>query len=204
MNASKMTMATLININLATTDIDFLWDHKARVRLAAIDSEAGAGTAPKLLSILQDVDKSFQIVRGQSFRAANDKGYMVDLIRQMPNPPWRDEPDRFFADDDLIATDLWNMKWLLNAPRVRQTAIALNGTMFPICAPDPRAYAMFKLWLSQSDERNPLKKSRDLAQAQALARLIEDRLPHLAKQWQHITSFPAGVARDAVARLLPK
>lgn len=189
---------------MATTDIDFLWDHKARVRLAAIDSEAGAGTAPKLLSILQDVDKSFQIVRGQSFRAANDKGYMVDLIRQMPNPPWRDEPDRFFADDDLIATDIWNMKWLLNAPRVRQTAIALNGTMFPICAPDPRAYAMFKLWLSQSDERNPLKKSRDLAQAQALARLIEDRLPHLAKQWQHITSFPAGVARDAVARLLPK
>ena len=188
---------------MATTDIDLLWDHKARVRLAAIEPEARAGTEPKLLSILQAVDKSFQIVRGQSFRAANDKGYMVDLIRQMPNPPKRDEPDRFFSDDDLIATDIWNMKWLLNAPRVRQTAIALNGSMFPICAPDPRAYAMFKLWLSQSDERNPVKKSRDLAQAQALARLIEDKLPHLAKHWHHVSSFPAAIARDAVAKLLP-
>jgi hypothetical protein len=176
-----------------------LWDHKARVRFAITDDAAELG----LLALLQKVDKSFQIVQGQSFRATNDKGYMVDLIRQMPNPPWKDEPDRFFAEGDLVATDIWNMKWLLNAPRVQQTAIALNGVMFPICAPDPRAYAMFKLWLAQSEERNPVKKSRDMAQAQAVAALVRDKLPHLAKNWGQIRSFPADVARQSVARLLP-
>lgn len=191
---------------LATTDIDLLWDHKARVSLATFgktpDDGPGGVMEPSLLAILQKVDKSFQIVQGQSFRAANDKGYMVDLIRQMPNPPWKDEPDRFFSDGDLIATDIWNMKWLLNAPRVQQTAIALNGNMFPICAPDPRAYAMFKLWLGESVERNPLKKSRDLAQALALAALVKDKLPHLAKNWNQISSFPAEIARDALTKLL--
>jgi hypothetical protein len=189
---------------VATTDIDLLWDHKARVRLA-IDSDL---SEPSLLALLQRVDKSFQIVQNQSFRAANDKGFMVDLIRQMPSPPWKDEPDRFFAkgdlsgdfNGDLIATDIWNMNWLLNAPRVQQIAVAINGSMFPICAPDPRACPMFKLWLAQSDERNPLKKSRDLAQAKALAVLIKDKLPHLAKNWQHISSFPAAVAKDAVTK----
>ena len=195
---------------MATTDIDLLWDHKARVRLAAVgtlqggDADDGGAdrTEPGLLAILKKVDASFQIVQGQNFRATNDKGYMVDLIRQMPNPPWKDEPDRFFSEGDLVATHIWNMKWLLNAPRVHQTAIAVNGVMFPICAPDPRAYAMFKLWLAQSVERNPLKKSRDLAQAKALACLIQDRLPHLATNWRDIRSFPADVANDAMAKLL--
>jgi hypothetical protein len=193
---------------MATTDIDLLWDHKARVRLAASDDVA----EPSLLALLQKVDKSFQIVQGQSFRAANDKGYMVDLIRQMPNPPWKDEPDRFFAGQgsqpgghaDLIATDIWNMKWLLNAPRLQQTAIAVNGQMFPMCVPDPRAYAMFKLWLAQSLERNPLKKSRDLAQATALAALVQDKLPHLAHSWHQISSFPAEVSRSMMGTLLEK
>ncbi len=187
---------------LATTDIDLLWDHKARVRLATLGDVPDAVVGPSLLAILQKVDKSFQIVQGQSFRAANDKGYLVDLIRQMPNPPWKDEPDRFFSEGDLIATDIWNIGWLLNAPRVQQTAIALNGNMFPICAPDPRAYAMFKLWLGESVERNPLKKSRDLAQALALAAMVKDKLPHLAKNWNQISSFPAEVARDALTKLL--
>jgi hypothetical protein len=67
---------------------------------------------------------------------------------------------------------------------------------------DPRAYAMFKLWLGQSLERNPLKKkSRDLAQAKALAALVQDKLPHLAKDWHQIRSFPADIAKQAMAQL---
>jgi hypothetical protein len=182
----------------ATTDIDLLWDHQARIRLAYSDDV----DEPSLLALLKKVDKSFQIMGDQGYRAVNDQGYMVDLIRQMPSSPWKQETDQFFAPHDLVAVDIWNMKWLINAPKVHQTAIALNGDMFPICAPDPRAYAMFKLWLSQSDERDPLKKSRDAAQAQAVASLIKDRLPHLAQNWDQISSFPHAVAQSAEAKLL--
>jgi Nucleotidyltransferase len=46
-------------------------------------------------------------------------------------------------------------------------------------APNPRACRAFKYWLSPSDERDPQKKSRDLAQAKAVYAVIQDRLPHL-------------------------
>jgi hypothetical protein len=177
---------------VATTDIDLLWNHKATVRLAHTEEASPQG----ILTIIQRADKSFQRLEQHSFRAANDKGFMVDLIRQTPNPPWADEPDRFF-EGDLIATDIWNMKWLLNAPRMTQTVTATDGRMFSMTVPDPRAYAMFKLWLSKSMERNPAKKSRDAAQAMAVASLIEDRLPHFAQRWRQVKSFPAA-ARQAV------
>jgi hypothetical protein len=184
---------------MATTDIDLLWSHKARLALTAMDEDAlldepnAAPTPDSLLAILQQTDKSFRRLANQTFRAANDQGFMVDLIRQMPTPPWRNEPDQMGASDDLVATDIWNMKWLLNAPRVQALAISVNGTVFPITAPDPRAYCAFKLWLGQSEERNPQKKSRDLAQAQAVYALIKDRLPHLHKRWDAITSIPKPV-----------
>ena len=34
---------------------------------------------------------------------------------------------------------------------------------------DPRAYALHKLWLSKRSDRSPLKRSRDIGQAHAVA-----------------------------------
>ena len=194
---------------MATTDIDLLWSHKARLSLTTWGDEADEvqpepkphdpAVLPKsLLAILQKADKSFQRMTHQHFRAANDQGFLVDLIRQMPAPPWKNEPESIGPGDDLIATDIWNMKWLLNAPRVNTLAIAVNGTVFPITAPDPRAYCAFKLWLAQADERNPQKKSRDLAQAKAVYALIKDRLPHLHANWADIASIPKAVMAKVI------
>ncbi len=187
---------------LATTDIDFLWDHKARVKLVEVNALVDEGADRGLLGVLQKVDKSFQRIEGQRFRASNAKGYMVDLIRQMPAPPWKEEPDRFAPEGDLIATDIWNMKWLLSAPRIEQPVIAMNGKIFRMTVPDPRAYAMFKWWLAHSNERDPVKKSRDSLQAKALVALVQDKLPHLAENWSQITSFPKAIGRLLIADLL--
>jgi hypothetical protein len=35
------------------------------------------------------------------------------------------------------------------------------------------------MWLSGLDDREPLKKPRDLDQAQAVAKLVRDEMPHL-------------------------
>lgn len=198
---------------MATTDIDLLWSHKARLSLTSWTDETDTvqpGENPhnpadsptvwptSLMAILQKADKSFQRMTHQHFRAANDQGFLVDLIRQMPAPPWKNEPESIGAGDDLVATDIWNMKWLLNAPRVNALAVAINGTVFPITAPDPRAYCAFKLWLAHADERNPQKKSRDLAQAKAVYTLIRDRLPHLHSNWAEITSIPKAVMTKVI------
>lgn len=69
------------------------------------------------------------------------------------------------------------------------------GTMETV---DPRAFELFKYWLSERPERDPYKARRDLMQAQTVQRLVEEWLPHLS--FQDIAVFPQNV-RDRTSRL---
>jgi hypothetical protein len=172
----------------ATTDVDLLWDTRSRLKLVSQDPTS-------LLKILQSIDASFERLPGQTFRAANKDGFLVDLIRQMPEPPWKDTPAALGNEEgDLIATDIWNMKWLLSAPRITQPVIAENGKMVLMPTLDPRAFAAFKLWLARSPERNPTKKPRDLAQADALLAVIREFLPQYPLDAESLKMFPREVA----------
>lgn len=172
---------------MATTDVDLLWNHKSKLSLVATTEMKSEG----LLGLLKRADSSFEIKEGQTFRAISKTGFIVDLIRQMPTPPWREEPDQLgHAKDDLVATDIWNMKWMISAPRIDQKTIAVDGRVFSMSVPDARAFCMFKLWLSQSDERDAKKKPRDFSQASAIIDLIEDRLPQFKDSWEAMQSFP--------------
>jgi hypothetical protein len=180
---------------LATTDVDLLWNHKAKLSLAVSRELSEAG----LLGILKRADKSYELDAKNTFRARSKSNFMVDLIRQMPAPPWAQEPDRFF-ENDLVATDIANMNWLFGAPRITQPVIAIDGRVFDIAAPDPRAFAVFKVWLSQSKDRDPLKRGRDLAQAQAIIELISQRLPHFGN-WGALKSFPQSALALAAGKI---
>jgi len=184
---------------MATVDMDLLWNHKSKLSLAATQEVSEAG----LLGLLKKADSSYEIDRSNAFRARANSGFMVDLIRKMPNPPWADEPDRFFEREDLVATDIKNMGWMLSAPRIEQPVVAVDGRVVRIVAPDPRAFAMFKFWLSTAPDREPFKRERDLDQARAVVGLIRDRLPHIDR-WGAMHSFPASVqeiARREIERM---
>lgn len=179
---------------MATTDVDLLWNHKSKLSLAANHQIHGVG----LLGLLKKVDRTYAPDTKNPFRARAASGFMVDLIRQMPQPPWANEPDRFF-EKDLVATDIKNMNWLLSAPRIEQPVVAVNGQVFNMVVPDPRAFALFKFWLSQSPDRDPVKVSRDLAQAQVITTLIHDRLPHL-RNWGALQSFPKKLLDEVASK----
>lgn len=176
----------------ATTDVDLLWDTRSRLELVTADPVS-------LLGLLQSIDPSFERLAGQAFRAANSRGFMVDLIRQMPNPPWRKAPDSLGDDpEDLVATDIWNMKWLLSAPRLVQPVIAENGKMTLMPVVDPRAFAVFKRWLAGSPERNPTKRPRDAAQADALFAVLREYLPQYPLDAEALKMFPREVVERAL------
>ena len=180
---------------MATTDVDLLWNHKAKLSLAAAEEVSEAG----LMGILKRADKSYEQDEQNAFRARSKTGFMVDLIRQMPVPPWADEPDRFFQDD-LVATDIQNVRWLVSAPRIEQPVVANDGRVFMMVVPDPRAYAIYKVWLSTADDREPIKRRRDIGQARELLSVIEQELPHL-NQWGAFKSFPQALRDQAVAEI---
>ena len=59
-----------------TEDIDLLFDSRAMLRFVATEEVAERG----LLGLLKRVDRSFERT-SHGFRAANDKGYLVDLVK---------------------------------------------------------------------------------------------------------------------------
>jgi hypothetical protein len=153
---------------LATGDMDLLWDHRARLSLVVTGVEAKG-----ILGILRQVDRSFEPSGARSFRAANDAGYLVDLIRPHEKDVLREGPQKIGqSEEELYAVGIDGIEWLVNAPKVAETAIGSDGMPVFMSCIDPRAFALHKLWLSRRKDRNPMQRPRDAAQAVAVAGLV--------------------------------
>ena len=179
---------------MGTTDVDFLWDARSSMNLAWADEEVSEFG---VLAVLKKVDRSFEKVGQNGFRAVNGQGFFVDLVKQAPNPPWKAEKDSI-APSDLRPAWIGEMKWLLASMKFRATVTGQDGMPAPMVAPDPRAFAIHKCWLSQQDDRDPRKKRRDMLQAQATLQLVRDKFPHLKMGADIERLFPKAVL-DVVA-----
>ena len=170
----------------ATTDMDLLWDSRKRVTLIADGDEHFNKYG--LIGVLKKFDPSFELQDGEEYRAANSQGYMIDLIKRRPESFTDDkEHSQLIANpDDFWAAKIKNMDWLLSSPKFRQVVIATNGNEAEMITVDPRAFVFYKVWLSQKDDREPMKKPRDLAQARAVFNLVKERLPQLSFDQIHV------------------
>lgn len=174
----------------ATADIDLLWQHRRKLTVVGTEAQSPPDVAEGLLGVLKKADKTFELLDKQRFRAVNSAGYMVDLIRQMPRPPWKDEPAQLGGTSDFVAADLTHMDWMLSAPKLHQTVLAQDGRAFEMTVPDPRSFMLFKQWLSQQDGREPIKKGRDATQSKIIRQLLIDYLPQYPLEWAQFKSFP--------------
>ena len=85
-----------------------------------------------------------------------------------------------FGTDDLVTSEVPDLRWLVNSPKLETVAVDEDGRPAPFRVPDPRAFALHKAWLSRQLSREPVKKQRSFAQAQEVARLVREHLPHLS------------------------
>lgn len=178
----------------ATLDIDLLFDSRKRLHLV------GDPDLPddSLIQLLRLADRSFRRTR-QSFRAENDEGYLVDLIKPMRNPPWRGERRAVGVADDIQAAEIEGLVWLENAPAFEQTVIDERGYPLRSVASDPRVFAIHKHWISTREDRDPLKKERDREQADTVAALVGNYLPNLPFDEGELRMIPRDVI-DAALR----
>jgi hypothetical protein len=134
----------------------------------------GAIRKPGLIGILRKVDKTFNLAARRSFRAVNSRGFAVELIRA---PAGSEKgPLSIGLGRDLIAEQLPGLQWLSVPSLMTQIVIAENGYPVRFVVPDPRVFALHKLWLSLSPIRSPLKQKRDFRQGEAVAQLALDYL----------------------------
>jgi hypothetical protein len=150
---------------LATDDAGLLWDARQ-----GIDLLAPAVRREGVLGIIQKVDRSFAARAAGDFRAINADGYYVDLVRPEDDSVLRGSRatlgDRA---DDLRPSPIAGLDWLVSAPRLEAIAIGADGYPVLVVCPDPRAFALHKLWIARRPERDPHKRARNRAQAVAAA-----------------------------------
>jgi hypothetical protein len=184
-----------IDPGLTTTeDIDLLFDARAALTFVASEDVSH----PSLLRLLQKVDHGFKR-SNLSFRAVNDDGYLVDLIKPLRDPPWQDERRQTGTDaDDLLAVEIEGLVWHESAPSFETVAIDERGEPLRIVATDPRVWTAHKLWLSKRADREPLKRRRDEAQARVIGRLVAEYLSHLPYEWEQLKMLPKAVFEEAV------
>lgn len=171
---------------LATGDLDIVWDTRPKLKLIGDPDVERQG----LLGILKKADRSFEPIRRRGFRAVNQAGFMVDLIKPEPRDIRRTDRRRMGQAGDLEAAEVRNLQWLLNFPKFLQIAIGDDGYPAPMAAPDPRAFCLHKLWLSQQSDREPVKRGRDESQALAVAHLITAHLPEYPFEAKALCGLP--------------
>jgi len=177
----------------ATGDLDILWDVRARLTLVADDDIVQTG----LLDILRKADRSFELSGPHSFRAINRDGYMVDLIKSEPKHMQMQERTQMGGSDDLKAAEIKNLHWLISSPKVYEVVVGEDGFPTAMSAPDPRAFALHKLWLSKQVNRDAVKKQRDHDQAIAVANLVIKYLPQYKFKAAELRMFPKAILTEA-------
>jgi len=183
-----MSAARFDSALLATGDMDILWNAQSQLRLKAKMESKG------LLGLLRTVDKSFKTVfSANSFRAINEDAYYVDLIKPTANPPWKNELSKLSKGDELVAAEIDSQRWMVSSSRVSEVVIGLDGYPATMVAPDPRSFALHKLWLSQQLDRDPVKKIRDRSQCFAVVELLERYLPQYKFNEKQLQMFPKKV-----------
>jgi hypothetical protein len=192
--AYEAAAGVMVDPGITTTlDIDLLMDARMSLRIAA------SGDFPErtLIGLLRKVDKSFERTN-QTFRAVNKEGYIVDLVRPQRNPPWQQERERIGeAEDELAAAPINGLAWHESAPTFEAVAIDERGGPLRIVTSDPRVFAAHKLWMSKRTDREPTKRRRDAAQAEAVAQLVARYLTHLPYDADELRMIPRDLFEDA-------
>jgi hypothetical protein len=176
---------------MSTDDIDILIDSRRQLSFA-LDDDVDAGG---FLSILQRVDRSFTRLP-QTFRAANQDGFLVDIIKPLRNPPWQRDAVAP-ADSDLLPAEIEGLVWLENAPTFSEVAFDDRGEPVRLVTIDPRAWAVHKHWLSHRIDRPVVKRRRDAEQARIAAELTARFMPNLPFDPENLRMLPNDIVQRA-------
>lgn len=160
-----------------TYDFDMAWSGNAQ-----------ASGQPEVWPMLKAVDATYTINGEKPFQARNAAAYEVELLAapsRMSSMARRDQPRPVERPEQ---------EWLLEGTPVDRIVATRDNLPARIVAPDPRWFALQKLWLSERDQRNPLKRPKDLKQGLALLDAVHLAMPHYPLDDIFETSLPDELA----------
>lgn len=160
---------------LETRDVDLLLDTRKRLSFLA----QMEGLDISFLGLLRQVDSTFDLREDQLYTAVNNQGFEVDIIRREakdldPHPlRLTDHEDEFYAVQAKRAGIL------LDGEKFSAMIVSGTGRMARMNTVSPVIFAKFKLWMAGQDDREPLKRQRDLLQAELVEEMAAEYFSHL-------------------------
>lgn len=140
---------------------------------------AGAGGVSweELLRLLRQTDRSFAPLTGGECRAANRRGFLVQLVKSGTRRPGKQKTITVPGARAPLPPEAGNLQYLQASPKFSQVVIGKDGGPATMAVADPRAFALNKFWLSQQEDREEETRRRDYLQALAVADLVLRYLP---------------------------
>ncbi len=160
-----------------TDDFDMAW--------SAIEADRD-GQA--LWPMLKAVDPTFTVNMERTFQARNAKAYEVEILVA---------PSRahsLYRTDQPRPVPLEEQEWLLQGQVVDRVVICRDGSPARIVAPDPRWFALQKLWMAGQAKRSALKRPKDLKQGHALLDAVRATMPQYPLDEAFEASLPEDLA----------
>lgn len=155
-----------------TEDFDLTW--------AATELPEGA----PVWSMLKAVDPTFTVSTERTFQARNSSAYEIELLVA---------PSRagtLAKTDNPRPIPLPEQEWLLLGKPVDQVVPCRDATAARMVAPDPRWFALHKLWLAGQDKRNPFKRGKDRMQGLGVLDAVAEAMPHYPLDDAFVASIP--------------
>ncbi len=122
-------------------------------------------------TMLKAVDPTFNVNTERPFQARNASAYEVELLIAPSRASTYGKRDR------PLPVELPEQEWLLLGRTVDQVLICRDGSAARVVAPDPRWFALHKLWMSVLDRRSALKRPKDKRQGIALLDAVAGTMP---------------------------
>jgi hypothetical protein len=138
--------------------------------------------------MLKAVDPSFTINSERDFQARNAKAYEVELVTapsRVGTRNMRDQPRPLALPEQ---------EWLLLGRPVDQVVGCRDGSPARIIAPDPRWFALHKLWMADQSKRHPQKRPKDRKQGLALIAAVASNMPHYPMDTDFEAQLPTELA----------
>lgn len=155
-----------------TEDFDLAWAADRRTEEAA------------LWNALKAVDPTFTVNAEREFQARNREAYEIELLvapSRVETMSPREKPRPI---------PLPEQEWLLLGRPVDHVLPCRDGKAVRVVAPDPRWFALHKLWLGNQAKRNPLKRRKDVQQGNAVLSAVAQAMPQYPLDAEFIASIP--------------
>jgi hypothetical protein len=135
-------------------------------------------------SMLQAVDDTYTVNTERPFQARNASAYEVEVLAapsRIKGMARLDRPRPIPLDEQ---------EWLLNGRHISHVVVARDGSPARIVAPDPRWFALQKLWMADQQKRNPLKRPKDAKQGCLLLDATREAMPQFPLDQAFEESIP--------------